>query len=694
MRKLLILILIMLVGISALSCAGAADDFDESLINSQDMDSLETNTVHHLDGENKTVADIQNTIDAASEGDTIELAGTFEFGDYDNAINVNKTLTIRGAGDGAVLKPDSFKLGATQFFKIDSVASNVILDNLKFVNGEPNAVVWQGSEGSVINCKFNDNVGNSPLLMLGNNCNVTGCIFENNRASKGDGGAIYWSGANGFINNCQFINNYASGNGGAIYWNTAGGLISNCNFTNNEARGDKGNGGAILLNSVNCNVTNCIFTKNHANDCGGAVSSLGQNNRIADSNFSDNYVSNNVSDVQGGGAIFNGGANFIVDHCDFNNNKASGSYGGAIRSTSYLIRNSSFKGNSALKGNSIYGSYLTIQSNYFLLAFMESRNAAVDGQELTVTDDNIFEITREDSSVTFVKTGIIFEYGAVSEPILVRVTGGTIEKANIRVLNHPEAKITFVNNVLTVSNLAVGKYTLRVTTTPDADHYSVDKDLSVTVNKATAAIKASKVTVALKKGSYWSIKLINSKTGKAIGNMKLTLKVYTGKKYKTVSVKTNSKGIAKYQTKRLSKGSHKVIVSGSDSRYKFTTLKSYINVIKQVNVKFKVTKKTAKDGASLSIYVLNKKTKKPMNGVKVKLMIYTGKKYKTVTLKTKSFGKYKGICGYGTNKLSVGTHKVKIMPNTIKYSGSAVSSMKIVKSAKRIPGWESKDTAK
>ena len=99
-------------------------------------------------------------------------------------------------------------------------------------------------------------------------------------------------------------------------------------------------------------------------------------------------------------------------------------------------------------------------------------------------------------------------------------------------MNHPEAKITFSKNILTVSNLAVGMYTLCVTTTPDDRHNSVESELGITVKKATAVIKASKVTVALKSGAAWTIKIVDSKTGKPVANMKLTLKVYTGKKYK------------------------------------------------------------------------------------------------------------------------------------------------------------------
>jgi hypothetical protein len=83
--------------------------------------------------------------------------------------------------------------------------------------------------------------------------------------------------------------------------------------------------------------------------------------------------------------------------------------------------------------------------------------------------------------------------------------------------------------------------------------------------------------------------------------------------------------------------------------------------------------------------ILNKKTKKPVNGVKVRLKIYTGKKFKSFTLKTKKVGKYKGIVGIFSNEFSVGKHKVVIEPISIKYSGSGKTTIKIMKSAKKYP---------
>ncbi len=205
------------------------------------------------------------------------------------------------------------------------------------------------------------------------------------------------------------------------------------------------------------------------------------------------------------------------------------------------------------------------------------------------------------------------------------------------------------------------------------------------VEKQKASLKASKLTVAHKKSTKWTIKLTDA-NGKAISGKKIALKVYTGKKYKTVHVTTNSKGVASYNTKSLSAGTHKITASFADDAYNCKAISSSVKVVKQTALKIKTFVKNDKEMSILIISVLNKKTKKPVNGVKLKLLIYTGKKYKTVTLKTKKFEGDKGVAGYATNQLKVGKHKVKITPVSIKYKGSKTATMKIKKSTLKYAG--------
>lgn len=640
----------MIVAVLMIGQVSAADlnesdtiTIDEN-INSQDVIS----TTHTP----KNYTDLKNSIENAADGDIIELNGTYEI---ENTITITKSIEIVGVDD-VTIKETLGEYKKFNFFIIDSSVSNVVLKNLKF---QDHPVSVNGNYAKIINCAF-DGISEGALNIAGSNCNITNSTFTNNIATNRDGGAISVSG-----DTC---------------------IIDNCRFLENEARGS--NGGAIFISADNCIVQNSNFTLNHCGVFGGAIAVSGNNNRIINSKFEKNYIKTDLNTTRGGGAIFSDSNGLNINGCEFNDNNASAALGGAVvLGENNRVEYSFFKGNNALIGNDIYSNKTAyVFYNTIILDYNESRNQSIYGDKLTLLD-NTFNITKIDSKITF-NAGMVFEYGSYGE-IHVIVEGGSISKENITVLNHPEATITFVNSILKVSGLAVGNYVLRVTTTPDKDHNSIEKDLPVTVKKATAVIKASKVTVAYKKGSLWQITVVDSKSGKPIANMKLTMKVFTGKKYKTVEVTTNSKGVATYQTRKLAKGTHKIVVSGSHPGYNFNTLSSSIKVIKQKKLTFKVKKRVDKDGSSISI--TTKCNNKRINGVKLNLYVYKGKKIvKKVVLKTKTKGKFKGVCGWGTNKISVGNNKIVISPDNIKYYGSKTIKLKLKKSSKKYISWESK----
>ncbi len=608
------------------------DDDENILAADEEENSLESGEEGKLITEHQWFSDIQNQIDQAREGSTIYLSGTY-YGRFiaidgqnikvsNQPIIIKKPIKIVGTGEGAILKGNINSAERYPVFYIFNT-TNVVLDNLKISGG---TYQW--------------------------------------------GGGVY-----------NYLTNYTT--------------ISNCEFRDNSADGFYGYGGAIFSSANNCTVTNCTFTNNHCTDYGGAIYLNGNDNTVSNCEFMYNYISNEIdlsedqARARGGGAIFTDCNGAIIDNCTFIENYAREASGAAIKvwTRNAIIRNSIFKLNDAASAKAVdVKANTTFKNNIFSLEFMEDPATLFEGVDIDelVLSGNILNKTKHDSSVIF-SAGMIFDY-ASSGSIYVTVDGGSINSGKIRVLNHPEAKITFANNVITVSNLPVGKYVLRVTTVPDEDHNSVDSDLSVTVKKAVAVIKASSTTVALKKGTTWTIKLINSKTGKPINNMVLSLKVYTGSKYKTVKVKTNSKGVATFKTGSLAKGNHKIVVSGTHAGYTFNTLKSSIKVIKPIALKFKLHKRVnSKKGSLVTYQVLNKKTGKGVNGVKVKFLIYTGKTYKTLTLKTKTVGKFKGIAGFFTNEYSVGKHVIKIMPTSIKYDGSGKTTIVIKSSAKKYP---------
>ena len=93
-------------------------------------------------------------------------------------------------------------------------------------------------------------------------------------------------------------------------------------------------------------------------------------------------------------------------------------------------------------------------------------------------------------------------------------------------------------------------------------------ELSFAVKKAPTSVKAPKVTNKYKKSKYFKVTVKSYK--KPVKSLKLKVKVYTGKKYKTYTIKTNKNGIAKLNTKKLKVGKHKVVISSGNSNYKLS----------------------------------------------------------------------------------------------------------------------------
>lgn len=120
--------------------------------------------------------------------------------------------------------------------------------------------------------------------------------------------------------------------------------------------------------------------------------------------------------------------------------------------------------------------------------------------------------------------------------------------------------------------LEVGKHKIVVI----ADN-KIMKTTSITIQKAGTIVKAPKVTGKLKKSKYFKVTIKNKETKKLLSNVKVKIKVFTGKKFKTYAVKTNKKGIAKINTKTLKTGRHKVIVSSGNNNYKISA-KSLITI--------------------------------------------------------------------------------------------------------------------
>ena len=116
------------------------------------------------------------------------------------------------------------------------------------------------------------------------------------------------------------------------------------------------------------------------------------------------------------------------------------------------------------------------------------------------------------------------------------------------------------------SKLAIGNHKVEITS-KDA-RYSISKTLSsIKVQKASTIVVAKKLTAQYKKSKYFKVTVKNKATKKVVNGIVIKVKVFTGKKAKTYKIKTDAKGIAKLNTKKLKIGKHKVVISSGDNRY-------------------------------------------------------------------------------------------------------------------------------
>ena len=182
---------------------------------------------------------------------------------------------------------------------------------------------------------------------------------------------------------------------------------------------------------------------------------------------------------------------------------------------------------------------------------------------------------------------------------------------------------------------------------------------TITVKMATGKFSAKKLSTYYRSGKYFTAKLTNTKNKKAIFNAKVKLQIYNSKlKYKPIKTYTDMSGKINLLLDGLAPGSYKIVVSCADSKDYTAKKITKTIVIKKAPTKLIPKKLTAKKGAKkyFKVTVKNKKTKKVIKGVKVKIKVYTGKKAKTYKVKTDS----KGVAKLLVNKLKVGKHKVVI----------------------------------
>ena len=170
--------------------------------------------------------------------------------------------------------------------------------------------------------------------------------------------------------------------------------------------------------------------------------------------------------------------------------------------------------------------------------------------------------TTYDSAKAFKVTALDLKNNPVSGlEITLKIFTGS--KFTLKTIKTDSKGVASLNDA---SKFAIGTHKVEITS-PDETYVIKNATSAIKVSKAKTTVKAVKVTNKFKKSKYFKLTVTNKATKKPVKNIKVKLKIYTGKKYAIKTIKTNSKGIAKFNTKSLKVGSHKVVISSGNSKY-------------------------------------------------------------------------------------------------------------------------------
>ncbi len=205
-------------------------------------------------------ATIQDALNTAADGDTIELAaGTFTGAGNRDIDFGGKAVVLRSQdGDPMTCMIDCESAAQGFVFASGETLSSVVKD-ITVTNGA-------GVFGGAVTC-----TGASPTLI--------GCRFVSNSATE-DGGALYGSNSSVTVDACLFLNNLATDDGGAAKFEVGSSpAFTDCEFIGNTVVDDAG---AVQTYASTPSFDHCLFAENQSGDhatliigedSGGAVTS-------------------------------------------------------------------------------------------------------------------------------------------------------------------------------------------------------------------------------------------------------------------------------------------------------------------------------------------------------------------------------------------------------------------------------------
>ena len=587
-RKTLSMSLLLLsIVVLSLSCVNAADDTD--LLTQDNEDILSDVNV-----EGNTAADIQNAIDNANEGDTVNLG-------KDKQYNVNSTIKITKK---VSIKGENVNITSENAFQIRST-DNVEINGITFIN--PNGLPDYGGS------------------MKGN--------------------AIYAQATRSLvIDNCRFIN-YAYG---IDMYSSVDGIVKNSYFTGTTTgvvpdRADSGTKALQLMGSSNIQVINNTFS-GHILD-GLSIASASSKIFVENNTFINNTYAIYYGRASTEGNILRNNR-FIT--CGMINTSYTGKLGFTKvdyqnlpvislqkASSSIIIDNNTFivkNGNLLILSeaeNTAHGfpsviGGITITNNTVLKADVSVDGSTVDFYNINVVSslaintideinvkDNDFSdipdikkfeikfnsIQTSDNDVYIPKTSIntMMQVTYVKDGrVIIKLTsisGDELTGEKITYTVNGESSVTdttdeygqiYINDLSGESKIEakyLGSDTYAQSTfSITADTSKQTTTAPASTPTATVTKKATTLSIAKKTFKKKAVKKLTAtlkSNGKSIKNKKITFKI-NGKTY---SAKTNTKGVATVKIKLTKKGTFKYTAKfAGDATYKAVSKTNKIKV--------------------------------------------------------------------------------------------------------------------
>ena len=624
-----------------------------------------------------TVTDIQNAIDSANEGDTINLGENKEYNLYMESVTINKKITltgknvtltaqstsgaisIRGANDITIkgltfVNPVELPDYGNRTFSGKAVytqnAKNILIDDCKFINYAYGVEIYSTQSSSVKNSWFNgattavksSETGTKAVQLMGSkNIEIINNTFYGQIL---DGLSIASGSGNVLIENNTFINNtYAIFYGGA---STEGSKIKNNRF-------------------ITCGMINTTYYNSYLKQ---SFNIIYQNLPV----ISLQKASSNI-EITGNEFTVKDNNMLIISEAENTEHGYPSSVGG-INITGNIVK----KADENVIGSTVTFYYLNVLQSLALTptdAIILKDNDFTDIEDINNFQLDFASIKNENNDITIpkAKTDTYLTVSYVKDGRIVialfDINGNELTGKSITyTINGGEKQTQTTDEYghIYINDLS-GTVNINAQFHQSDDYFaselSTTVQLSVTQIQTEITAQALKVNAVSAKSTYYKFTLKDG-DGNILPNQDVSI-TFNGKIY---PLTTDSNGIASFKINTQTAGKYSVTLAFSgDGTYKGSLAVSTITISKQAT-KLTVAKKTFKKSATKKVTaVLKDNTGKVIKSKKLTMKV-NGKTY---AAKTNS----KGVATFTVKITKAGTFSA-----TTKFAGDNCYTAKSVSS--------------